>query len=63
MKYFTNFLKKPVKFNAIHNVIHKTLAVFGCPKFACSRDARDFVCYSPVNNALFPFRADARETV
>ena len=42
MKYFINFLKN-VKFNAVHNVIHKTFAVFGCPKVACSRDgARDF---------------------
>ena len=37
MKYFINFLKN-VKFNAVHNVIHKTFAVFGCPKVACSRD-------------------------
>ena len=42
MKYFINFLKK-VKFNAVHNVIHKTFAVFGYPKVACSGDvARDF---------------------
>ena len=47
---------KNVKFNAVHNVIHKTFAVFGCP---CCRDgARDFFCYSPVNNALSPSRAD-----
>ena len=63
MKYFINFLKT-VKFNSVHNVIHKTLAVFSCPKVACSRDgARDFFCYSPVNNALSPLRTDARETV
>ena len=63
MKYFINFLKN-VKFNAVHNVIHKTFAVFDCPKVACSRDgAREFFCYSPVNNALSPSRADARETV
>ena len=56
--------KKPVKFNSVHNVIHKTFAVFGCPKVACSRDgARDFFCDSPVNNALSPSRADANETV
>ena len=56
MKYFINFLKN-VKFNAVHNVIHKTFAVFGCPKVACSSDgARDFFCYSPVNNALSPSR-------
>ena len=42
MKYFINFLKN-VKFNAVHNVIHKTFVVFGYPKVACSRDgARDF---------------------
>ena len=63
MKYFINFLKN-VKFNAVHNDIHKTFVVFGCPKVACSRDgARDFFCYSPVDNALSPSRADARETV
>ena len=61
MKYFINFLKN-VKFNPVHNVIYKTFAVFGCPTFACSRDgARDFFCYSPVNNALSPSRADACE--
>ena len=56
----TNF-----KFNSVQNVIHKTFAVFGCPKIACSRDgARDFfVIHAPVNNALSPSRADARETV
>ena len=60
---FTNFLKNVI-FNAVHNVIHKTFAVFGCSKVPCSRDgARDFFCYSPVNNALSPPRADARETV
>ena len=64
MKYFINFLKN-FKFNAVHNVIHKTFAVFGCPKVACPRDgARDFFFVnSPVNNALSPSRADARETV
>ena len=42
MKYFINFLKN-FKFNSVQNVIHKTFAVFGCPKAACSRDgARDF---------------------
>ena len=42
MKYFINFLKFD---------IHKTFAVLGCPKVACSRDgACDFFCYSPVNN-------------
>ena len=42
MKYFINFLKN-VKFNSVHNVIHKTFAGFGCPKVACFRDgARDF---------------------
>ena len=62
MKYFINFLKN-VKFNSVHNVIRKTFAVFGCLKIACSRDgARDFF-YSPVNNALSPSGADARETV
>ena len=41
-KYFINFLKN-FKFNSVQNVIHKTFAVFGCPKAACSRDgARDF---------------------
>ena len=44
--------------------IHKTFAVFGCPKVACSRDgARDFFCYSQVNNVLSPLHADVRETV
>ena len=63
MKYFINFLEK-VRFNAVHNVIHKTFAVFGCPKVPCSRDgARDYFCYSPVNNAFSPLCADARETV
>ena len=53
MKYFINFLN--VKINSVHNVIHKTFAVFGCPKVACSRDgARDSFYYSPVNNALSP---------
>ena len=34
MKYFINFLKFE---------IHKTFAVFGCPKVACSPDgAREF---------------------
>ena len=48
MKYFINFLKN-VKFNAVHNVIHKTFAVFGCLEVAFSRDgARDFFCYSPL---------------
>ena len=62
MKCFNNF-QQNVKFNFVHNVIHKTFAVYGCPKIACSRDgARDF-CYSPVNNALSPSRADANETV
>ena len=42
MKYFINFVKN-VKFNSVHNVIHKTFVGFGCPKVACSRDgARDF---------------------
>ena len=39
MKYFINFLKN-VEFNAVHNVIYKTFAVFGCPKVACSRDSQ-----------------------
>ena len=53
MKYVIDFLKN-VKFNAVHNVIHKTFAVFGCPKVVCFRDgARDFVCYSPVNNNTY----------
>ena len=35
--------KRKFKLNSIHNVIHKTFEVFGCPKVACSRDgARDF---------------------
>ena len=68
MKCFINFLKNVNNLiNAVHNVIHKAFAVFGCPKVACcrdsARDARDFFCYSPVNNALSPSRADARETV
>ena len=64
MKYFINFLKN-FKFNSVRNVIHKTFAVFGCPKVACSCDgARDFFTgYSPVNNELSPSRADARDTV
>ena len=65
MKYFGNFLKN-AKFNAVHNVIDKTFAIFGCRKVACSRDGgreQIFFCYSPVNNALSPSRADARETV
>ena len=42
IKYFIDFLKN-IKFNSVHNVIHKTFACFGCPKVACSRDgARDF---------------------
>ena len=46
MKYFINFLKN-VKFNSVHNVIHKTFAGFGCPKGACSRDgARDFFSFT-----------------
>ena len=28
----------PVTVNSVHNVIHKTFAVFGCPKVACSCD-------------------------
>ena len=45
MKYFINFLKKTL--NSVHNVIHKTFAVFGCPKVACSRDgARDFLLFT-----------------
>ena len=31
MKYFINFLKN-VKFNSVHNVIHKTFAGFDCLK-------------------------------
>ena len=63
MKYFINFLKN-VKFNSVYNVIHKTFVVFSCPKVDCSCDsARDFFCYSLVNNALSPLRTDARETV
>ena len=50
MKYFINFLNH-VKFNCVHNVIHKTFAVFGCPKFACSRDGAHY--------ALSPWPADA----
>ena len=66
VKYSINFLKN-VKFNSTHDVIYKIFAGFregfGCPKVACSRDcARDFFCYSTVNNALSPSRADARET-
>ena len=62
-KYMKYFLKN-VKFNSVQNVIHKTFAVLGWPKVACSRDgARYFFCYSPVNNALSPLRADAKETV
>ena len=46
MKYFINFLKS-VKLNSVHNVIHKTFAVFGCPKVACSHDdARDFLLFT-----------------
>ena len=63
MKYFINFLKNG-QFNAVHNAIHKTFVVFGCPKVTCSRDGtHDFFCYSPVNNVLSPSRADVRETV
>ena len=52
--------QKNVKFNFVNNVIHKTFAVFGCPKVACSRDgARDFLVVHPVNNALSPLRVDA----
>ena len=52
--------QKNVKFNFVNNVIHKTFAVFGCPKVACSRDgARDFLVIHPVNNALSPLRVDA----
>ena len=51
MKYFNNFPKN-VKFSSVHKVIHKTFAVFGCTKVACSRDdARDFFLFT-VNNAL-----------
>ena len=61
---FYQFSKKTINFNSVPNMIHKTFAVFGCPKVACSRDgARDSFCYSPVNNALSPSRADARKTV
>ena len=62
MKYFINFPKN-VKFNAVHNAIHKTFTVFDCPKVACSNDGAGDFCYSPVNNALSLLRADARETV
>ena len=42
MKYFIDFLKN-VKYNSVHNAIHKTSEDFGCTKVACSRDgARDF---------------------
>ena len=64
MKCFINFLKN--KFNAVHNVIHKTFAVFGCPKVACSRDgARDFffVIHQSIMLALSPSRADARSLI
>ena len=55
LTYFINFQK---------NANHKTFAVFGGPKVACSLDgARDFFRYSPANNALSLSRADARETV
>ena len=37
MKYFINFLKN-VKFNSVHNVIHKTFAVFGSLISSISRD-------------------------
>ena len=51
MKYVINFLKFE---------IHKTFAVLGCPKVACSRDgAREIFC-SPLNNALSSSRAYAR---
>ena len=63
MKYFINFLKN-VKFNSVHNVIHKH------SRFLAVQRSRDhvmahemFFCYSPVNNALSPSRADARETI
>ena len=59
MKYFINFLKN-VRSNSVHNAIHKTFAVSGCRKVACSGDdARDF----NVIHALSPLRADAREAV
>ena len=46
MKYLINLLKN-FKFNSVQNVIHKTFAVFGCPKVACSRDgARDFLLFT-----------------
>ena len=43
-----NFIrKKPVKFNSVHDVIHKTFAVFGCPMVACSRDgAREVLLFT-----------------
>ena len=63
MKYFINFLKN-VKSNSVHNVIHKTFAVFGSPKVACSRDrVCDFFRYSPVNNTLSLSRGHAREII
>ena len=49
MKYFINFLKN-VKLNSVHNVIHKTFAVFGCPKSHVLVMAHVTFCYSPVNN-------------
>ena len=54
MKCFVNFLKN-VKFNSVHNVIHKTFAGFGCPKVACSRDgARDFFVIRRLIMHCFP---------
>ena len=55
MKYFIS---------KINDVKFGTQQCQFCPKVASSHDgARDFFRYSPVNNALSPSRADARETV
>ena len=64
MKYFINFLRN-VKFNSVHNVIHKTFSRFSTVQRSgvSHDDARDLVCYSPVNNVLSLSRDDARETV
>ena len=59
IKYFINFLKS-VKFNSVHNVIHKTFAVSAVQRLRALVTAHViFFCYSPVNNALPPSRADA----
>ena len=61
MKYFINFLNY-VKFNSVHNVIHKTFAVFGCPKVACSRDGAEYVVRCEGDSLISSISCDALST-